>query len=63
MTNTELIASKVKAASVFAASSSTESRNRALTVAAEMIERRRADILAENSKDVALAKKVIDQVL
>ncbi|MBR6742311.1 MAG: glutamate-5-semialdehyde dehydrogenase [Clostridia bacterium] len=57
MTNTELTAGKVKAASVFAASSSTESRNRALTVAAEIIERRRADILAENSKDVALAKE------
>lgn len=57
MTNTELTASKVKRASVFAASSSAESRNDALKLAAELIEKRRGEILAENNKDLAFAKE------
>lgn len=57
MTNTELTASKVKKASVFAASSSTESRDLALRLAAEFIEKRRAEILSENNKDLVIAKK------
>ncbi|MBQ2733309.1 MAG: glutamate-5-semialdehyde dehydrogenase [Clostridia bacterium] len=57
MTNTQKIASAVKDAAVYVASSATEVRNAALLRAAELLDLRKEEILAANEKDMSAAKE------